>query len=279
VTVALALAVGFAGARVVWTLLRPVFRSPLFARTNFRGHELPTAAGVAIALALLLVESLRVVAAAAVDGHPALPSVRAAMLVLALGLSIVGLVDDLVGDADRRGFRGHLAALAHGHLTTGALKLVGGGAVAVLVVAVARPQDNVIELFTDAALIGLCANLGNLLDVAPGRVTKVAGFAFAVLVAVTAADPRLGAAAVVVGGAAALLVDDLRERLMIGDAGANLLGGALGLAVVSVGGSTMRLLALGIVAILNGASEWVSFSRVIEAFAPLRALDRAGRRP
>jgi hypothetical protein len=34
-----------------------------------------------------------------------------------------------------------------------------------------------------------------------------------------------------------------------------------------------------VVAVLNLASEWVSFSRVIDAAPPLRAADRWGRQP
>ena len=103
--------------------------------------------------------------------------------------------------------------------------------------------------------------------------------AFAVVAALVAgmmADPRLAAAGVVVGGGLALVVDDLRERLMLGDTGANLLGGVVALAVVVAGSPVVRLGALGVVLVLNGVSEWVSFSRVIDRFPPLRAIDRFG---
>jgi hypothetical protein len=53
----------------------------------------------------------------------------------------------------------------------------------------------------------------------------------------------------------------------------------LGLGVVVGCGPSARNLALAVVAALNLAGELVSFTRVIDAVAPLRALDRAGRRP
>jgi UDP-N-acetylmuramyl pentapeptide phosphotransferase/UDP-N-acetylglucosamine-1-phosphate transferase len=84
---------------------------------------------------------------------------------------------------------------------------------------------------------------------------------------------------VLVGGALAMLLDDLRERVMLGDTGANLLGAVVGLSVVVTGTPVTRLAVLAGLAILNGISEWVSFSRVIEGFPPLRLVDRAGRRP
>ena len=101
---------------------------------------------------------------------------------------------------------------------------------------------------------------------------------FLVLVVATRASTELGATAVLIGGALAMLLDDLHERVMLGDTGANLLGGGLGLAVVATGSDVTRLAVLAVVCILNGISEWVSFSRVIDGFAPLRVLDRAGRR-
>ena len=53
--------------------------------------------------------------------------------VAAVGFGLFGLLDDLAGSTARRGFRGHVGALRQGELTTGLLKLVGGGLVAVVV--------------------------------------------------------------------------------------------------------------------------------------------------
>ena len=277
-TVLAGLVVGFLAARLVWLLLRPVFGGEVFRRENYRGHALPTAVGLVLAVATLIVEGARVVTASAAGDGSRIGGARLGVLVLAVGLSLFGIVDDLAGDGDRRGFRGHLRSLAEGRLSTGGLKLIGGGAVALVAVAAVRPGGGFGSLLTDAALVALAANLGNLFDRAPGRTIKVSLLAFLVLVAATGATAELGATAVLVGGALAMLLDDLHERVMLGDTGANLLGGGLGLAVVATGSDVARLAVLAVVCILNGISEWVSFSRVIDGFAPLRILDRAGRR-
>ncbi len=277
-TVAMGLVVGFLATRLVWLLLRPVFEGALFDRENYRGHRLPTAVGLVLAVAVLGVEAGRVVAGSVTEDDRGIAGPRLAVLVLALGMALLGIVDDLAGDGDRRGFSGHLRALAGGRLTTGALKLFGGGAVAVVAVSAARPDGGFGYLLPDAALVALAANLGNLFDRAPGRTIKVTLVAFGALVAGTAATSSLGATAVVVGGGLAMLLDDLRERVMLGDTGANVLGGVLGLAVVTTGTPVVRLATLAFVAILNGISETVSFSAVIERVAPLRTLDRLGRR-
>jgi hypothetical protein len=202
---------------------------------------------------------------------------RLLVLTAVVGFALLGAADDLLGDAGDRGFRGHVGALARGRPTTGILKATGGAALAVAVVGPAAGQAP-LRLLGDAALVALAANLGNLLDRGPGRAGKASLVAFAVLAVGSGADRALAGLAVVAGAATALLIDDLREHLMLGDAGANVLGAALGLGAVLVFGAEIRTWILVVVAALNLSSEVVSFSRVIEGVAPLRALDRWGRR-
>lgn len=281
-TVLLAAVVGFLAARLLWLLLADALSSPLMTRSNHRGRMVPTGAGVVLALVVLIVEGGRALAtslgigAASVVGPAA---ARSAVLLATIGFTLLGLLDDAAGSTEARGFRGHLGALRRGRLTTGGMKLVGGVAVAVLAVAAARPGQGTIGLVADAALVAGFANLTNLLDRAPGRAIKVGVVAFVLLLVATVADPVLAGVAVVVGAAVALLPEDLRERMMLGDAGSNGLGAALGLGVVLATTAPVRLVTLAAVVALNVAGEIVSFTRVIEAIPPLRAADRAGRRP
>jgi UDP-N-acetylmuramyl pentapeptide phosphotransferase/UDP-N-acetylglucosamine-1-phosphate transferase len=274
-----AVAVGYLAARLTWLVARPVFALPALARENYRGRILPTATGLVLPLAAVLVEGGRaVVGSFGVGDGPAMSDVRALVLVAALGFAVLGFVDDLAGGAGDRGFRGHLQALGEGRVTTGALKLVGGGVLALLVVAPIVGESPG-RLVADALLVALAANLANLLDRAPGRTVKVSVAAFAVLALVAERKGALSGTAVVVGAALGLLLDDLHERLMLGDAGANVLGAVIGLGVVAACGPSVRDVVLVGVGALNVAGELVSFSRVIDAVPPLRALDRAGRRP
>jgi UDP-N-acetylmuramyl pentapeptide phosphotransferase/UDP-N-acetylglucosamine-1-phosphate transferase len=73
-----------------------------------------------------------------------------------------------------------------------------------------------------------------------------------------------------------LAVPDLQEQAMLGDTGANVLGAAVGLAAV-VALDRGPTVALAVVLLtLNVASEWVSFSAVIDRTGPLRWFDRLG---
>ena len=85
---------------------------------------------------------------------------------------------------------------------------------------------------------------------------------------------------VAVGAGAALAGPDLQERGMLGDTGANVLGAAVGLAAVLVLDHPATVVVLAALVLLNAASEWVSFSEVIDRTPPLRWFDRLGsRRP
>ena len=110
----------------------------------------------------------------------------------------------------------------------------------------------------NTGLIARGANLLNLFDLRPGRAIKVAVIAGGPLAAAG------GAAAAPLAAAAALLRDDLGERSMLGDAGANALGAMLGAAAVTSLPRPARLAALGAIAGLTAASEYVSFTKVIE---------------
>ena len=83
---------------------------------------------------------------------------------------------------------------------------------------------------------------------------------------------------VVIAAACGILVPELRERLMLGDAGANPLGASIGLAVVISQSQTVRVGVLVGLLAMNLISERVSFSSVISSVAPLRWLDSLGRR-
>lgn len=275
--VVLAVLVGFLTARLLWLALRRVLTARALLRTNYRGRTVVTAAGLVLPLVAVVVEGARALIAATGLGAPAGSGTgRVLVLLAALGFGLLGFIDDLLGDAGVQGFRGHGTALLRGELTTGGLKLVGGAVVALAVVAAAN-RGSGWHIAVDAALVALSANLANLLDRRPGRLVKSTTLAFLVLVAATwMAHPLIGVA-VVVGASLGLLIDDLHEHLMLGDVGANVLGGVLGLGVVLSCSAGVRLGVLVLVGALNVLSEVVSFSGVIEAVPPLRALDALGR--
>jgi UDP-N-acetylmuramyl pentapeptide phosphotransferase/UDP-N-acetylglucosamine-1-phosphate transferase len=235
----------------------------------------PLVAGVATGLAGTLIA--RAFAEPARQAAPALVATLGCVLVTA-----AGLVDDL-SPQRARGLRGHLRALADGHLTTGLLKAVV--TVGAAVVVMATPGDrSAVGTLAGVVVLAAAANLWNGLDVAPGRAVKAYLLASAAIAAAGLAASFRGwsEASVWVGvtlGAVVALPFDLRERAMLGDAGANLLGFATGIALVTASSDpTLVVLAIVLVA-LNVVADTFTLSRAIDAIAPLRWVDRLGRIP
>jgi hypothetical protein len=275
---ALGFVLGGLAAGLGWRATAPVFAEDLFARENFRRRRVPVGAGILLAVAAVAAGAvMAVLGALGLDEVEATTGESLLYLAAALGFGLLGLFDDIAGTGAEKGFAGHLRAMRMGRLTTGGVKLLGGGALALVLAAAAHPSAGIGRLLVDGLLVALSANLGNLFDRAPGRVAKVALVVFAVVVVASGFDGELVGVAVIAGATVALLGPDLRERLMLGDAGANVLGAVAGLAVVLTTGFTTRLIVLVVVLALNGASEIVSFSRVIDRVPPLRAIDRLGR--
>ena len=263
-------------ARAAYTALRrrPPGGADTWTRTNHRGEPVTLAEGPALALAAI---------AAPLAGRGLPPRLRAAQAVAGAGAAAFGGYDDLAGDGDRRGFRGHLGALAQGEVTTGAVKLGGIGATGL--VAAAMLGGGPADVAINAGLVAGGANLLNLFDLRPGRALKVALASSALLAAAPPgrnAAARPGAVQTVaapVGAALALLGEDLSERAMLGDAGANALGALLGVAAAASLPRPARVALLAGIAGLTAASEKVSFTAVIERTPALKWLDMLGRRP
>jgi hypothetical protein len=76
-----------------------------------------------------------------------------------------------------------------------------------------------------------------------------------------------------------LLPEDLGERAMLGDGGANALGAMLGTAAAVSLPRPARIVTLAAVVGLTAASEVVSFTKVIARTPPLNWVDMLGRRP
>ncbi len=272
-----------AGAVVGWSAWQAGRRvtagHALWTRTNFRGREVTLAGGLAAALALVTVTAaLLGLASSAGADAPDIRRVTSATLVVVLASGAVGLYDDLYGDAATKGFLGHLRALRRGRLSSGLAKLAVIGVAAVAAALVLGGGDIGVQQLVDAGVIAGCANLTNLLDLRPGRALKVL-IAVAVPTACLA-GPAVGlVVAVVAGTAAGLLRPDLAERSMLGDGGANALGGAVGVGLAASGGLVTSTAVLAGLVLATAASEVVSFSAVIDRVGVLRWLDQLGRTP
>jgi UDP-GlcNAc:undecaprenyl-phosphate/decaprenyl-phosphate GlcNAc-1-phosphate transferase len=272
-------------ALVVALLLTPPILRHLqaegFTRENYRGVRLPFPGGIAIVAVGVLVVGLWAgfVRIAALDpfdwGGPT-------DLTFPLGVALLGLIDDLLAGASR-GWRGHGGAVLRGQFSTGALKAVGSLALALWVLQ--GSGSNVGEYLLAVALLVLTTNLFNLLDLRPGRSAKAFLLLGVLLSLVAWHGPYPDDAPFVplwmVGPLAApiLVVGffDLKERTMLGDVGANLIGAVAGLWLLYAFETTGQLIALAIVLALTVLGEFRSLNTLIERTPLLRQIDSIGR--
>ena len=265
VQVALLLTLGALGTLISLASLA----SQLPQNRNFAGREIPTAAGIVFLPIILLTGVL------AVSGRVEPAGAWILYLVYTFAAGMVGFVDDAWGGPEARGFRGHLAALFGRRITTGFLKLVvlGGGAVVFANAAV----DGVADTLFAAVLIAGSANLANLLDVRPGRAIKFVGLLLLFALPSAGSLAAILVALPVIGGALGLFAFDVRGRIMLGDAGAAVLGATLGYVVIVGGPGPSWWFYLAVILGSTALAEVSSISRVIERVSFLRRFDSWGR--
>lgn len=235
-------------------LLCPLFTRMLCAelklvRPNFKKKPIPAATGLSFLLPLACFP----------------------LLWPAIAFGVLGLADDLWGNRSVGGFRGHLKSLFSGKPTTGALKLFGGGLIALGYAWFLFP-GKWLAVAVAAGVIALSANTVNLLDLRPGR----ALFVFSVLlVPALVIAPRsfleLWPLALVLG------IEwwaDARGSSMLGDTGSNLLGALAGVFLVQSLPFVGQVGVLALLLFLNWTAERVSLTATIEKTPWLRWLDR-----
>jgi UDP-GlcNAc:undecaprenyl-phosphate/decaprenyl-phosphate GlcNAc-1-phosphate transferase len=264
---------GWSGLTLAYSASVPRGRRLLTAR-NYRGAELPLTLGWGLALLIfwpLVFRAGWIIDASLTTTFDERFTIASSMALVALA----GWYDDFRGGAGR-GIRFHLNELARRRITSGVVKLmvIVGAAGSVSITLGSGPA----RILLGIPVIAGSANLWNLLDVRPGRALKFFLVAALALVGWYARyDDYLLAAAI--GSAAALLTFDLRERAMLGDAGSNLLGFIIGLALFRLLPTWGLAVALILILVLHALGETVTLSRIIEATPPLRWFDRLGRLP
>jgi len=242
-------------------------------RPNYRGASLPSPFGLLVPVAavialvpLALADQLR--------GGGVLSADLRAVLTYAVGVAFLGLLDDMFS-ARSRGWRGHGADVAAGRFSTGAVKAAGSLGLA-LVALEGRQADTGAYLLSSLLLV-LSTNLFNLIDLRPGRSTKLLVVVGAGLTIGSAELEPLWALGLLVGPLLIAGLYDLRERAMLGDTGANLAGALAGLWLVLTLSTTGQAIAVALIAAITVVGEFRSISAFVERTPLLRNLDSLGR--
>jgi hypothetical protein len=126
----------------------------------------------------------------------------------------------------------------------------------------------------DGLLIALSANFINLLDVRPGRALK--GFFVLSLSVVLLAPDIISLIGPLLAVAIVCAPSDFSARTMLGDVGANVLGGMAGVALVLSLSPPARLAAVLLLLAVHLLCERYSLTEIISQNRVLRWLDRLG---
>lgn len=270
-------ALPFALASIAAAALAPVVLRALLegghVRVNYRDRNVAFPFGVlSVAGALVVLVPLALVQR--LKWAEVFYPQSAAVVAYVLGVAFLGLIDDTLG-GEPRGWRGHGRAVLGMQFSTGALKAVGSLGLALY--AMGELELSTGRWLLASAVLVLATNTFNLLDLRPGRASK----AFVLLgvglaVGVWSLRP-LWAIGLFVGPALVAGGYDLRERAMLGDTGANLLGALAGLWLVLGLSETGQLVALVVLGAITLYGELRSITTLVERVPLLRQLDSWGR--
>ncbi|WP_129597068.1 glycosyl transferase [Anaerophilus nitritogenes] len=235
-------------------------------RKNYKGEDIPVSAGIVFipVVVILTIFSLF------------FESILFSFLFLSgtLGMGLAGLMDDLLGNRNVTGLKGHIKMMFKGKLTTGGFKAAFGGLIA-LTVSMILSKDYT-NILINTILIALFTNFINLLDLRPGRAVK--GFLLSGVILLIQPMAQIFRMLLlgVMGASCAYIPYDLKAKTMMGDVGSNILGISLGITCATLS-FKIRIIALIFLIGIHIYTEKYSLTKTIEKVKILKFLDELGR--
>jgi len=191
-----------------------------------------------------------------------------------IAMFFAGVLDDIIGNRDVSGLKGHFKSLLKGNLTTGGFKALFGGFVGVIIsIAVSK---NIGDIIINTLIIALSTNLMNLLDLRPGRAIKVY-ISISVVLFLTLTGYIKSLILLIVPNVLAYFNYDLKAKAMMGDTGSNVLGISIGMLVVMGYSIKVRIGWLVFLVFIHILTEKYSLTKIIEKNKFLNFIDKLGR--
>ncbi|SCY98926.1 MraY family glycosyltransferase [Alkaliphilus peptidifermentans] len=238
-------------------------------RKNYKGDSIPVGMGIALIPVLILNSTI------ILSYKDRSSEIVLVFLLGNLTMAFIGIIDDLIGNRDTLGIKGHMGALARGRLTTGGLKAVMGIMIALFISILL--STNVVDLLVNLLIIALMTNLINLLDLRPGRGIK-AFFTISIIfliIGLTKESEEL--LFIMLGYLIIYFPKDLKGKYMMGDVGSNTLGVNLGI-IAAISFSTFtKVIIVSILIFIHLFAERYSITDVIKKIKILNFIDELGR--
>lgn len=191
-----------------------------------------------------------------------------------VSMFFAGILDDIIGNRDVSGLKGHFKSLLNGKLTTGGFKALFGGFIG-LVISIAISK-NIYDIVINTLIIALSTNLMNLLDLRPGRAIK--GYLLISIVLLsTLGEYTRNLLLLIFPNVIAYFNQDLKAKAMMGDTGSNVLGISIGILFVMGYPLKVRLIWLAFLIFIHILTEKYSLTKIIENNKFLNFIDKLGR--
>lgn len=191
-----------------------------------------------------------------------------------VSMFFAGILDDIIGNRDVSGLKGHFKSLLNGKLTTGGFKALFGGFIG-LVISIAISK-NIYDIVINTLIIALSTNLMNLLDLRPGRAIK--GYlVISIVLLFTLGEYTRNLLLLIFPNVIAYFNQDLKAKAMMGDTGSNVLGISIGILFVMGYSLKIRLIWLAFLIFIHILTEKYSLTKIIENNKFLNFIDKLGR--
>lgn len=190
-------------------------------------------------------------------------------------IGLVGLLDDLIGDTNIKGFKGHIKSFFKGNLTTGGIK-AGIGFFVALVISILLSKG-IVEIVVNTFIIALFTNLINLFDLRPGRSIKVFIIISIIMIVLSITKDYNFFFYSFYGILMVYFPLDLKAKAMMGDVGSNTLGITLGVYCVYSHSLPIKITYILFLLVIHILAEKLSFSDIIDNNKILKFIDNLGR--
>lgn len=280
---AILFALGFLGTYFMIPLFKSMLVNGNVIRPNYKNEMIPVGMGIvflpmiiinSIILGFVTLNNIWFVSSSNYNLNIVWLLCLALYIFSMMAMFFAGALDDLIGNRNVSGLKGHFKSLFKGELTTGGFKALFGGFVG-LVVSVCI-SSSIVDIIVNTLIIALSTNLINLFDLRPGRAIK-AYLVIMIPIYITLTGYTKVFPLLILPNVLAYFNTDLKARGMMGDTGSNVLGISIGVLMALGYGIKVRLAWLVFLILMHLITEKFSLTKIIEKNRVLKFIDNLGR--
>lgn len=280
---AILFALGFLGTYFMIPLFKSMLVNGNVIRPNYKNEMIPVGMGIvflpmiiinSIILGFVTLNNIWFVSSSNYNLNIVWLLCLALYIFSMMAMFFAGALDDLIGNRNVSGLKGHFKSLFKGELTTGGFKALFGGFVG-LIVSVCI-SSSIVDIIVNTLIIALSTNLMNLFDLRPGRAIK-AYLVIMIPIYITLTGYTKVFPLLILPNVLAYFNTDLKARGMMGDTGSNVLGISIGVLMALGYGIKVRLAWLVFLILMHLITEKFSLTKIIEKNRVLKFIDNLGR--